>query len=204
MTRGTRGYAENAPELIERYESIDFADKHRAALPFIPAAPSRVLDIGAGTGSDANWLASRGHQVLAVEPTAEFRSYAQARYTSPRIEWLDDCLPQLQAVVRRQQTFAAIFLTAVWMHLDEQERGIAMPILGSLLSPRGVIIMSLRHGPVPHGRVMFEVSPRETMAAAKACGLGVLLDAHSASTQAANRQAGVSWSHLAFMRPERL
>lgn len=200
--RGTQGYPENASKLIERYESIDFAQKHQAALSFIPAEPSTVLDIGAGTGSDANWLASHGHEVLAVEPTAEFRSYGRSRYASPRIEWVEDCLPKLELVVKRQQTFALILLSAVWMHLDERERGIAMPILVSLLSPRGVIIMSLRHGPVPRGRVMFEVSPQETIAAAKARGLGVLLDAHSASVDAANRQAGVTWSHLAFMRPE--
>jgi 2-polyprenyl-3-methyl-5-hydroxy-6-metoxy-1,4-benzoquinol methylase len=200
MTRGTQGYAESAPELIERYEAIGFAEKHRAALAFIPAAPSRVLDIGAGTGSDATWLASRGHRVIAVEPTEKFRSYARARHPSPRIEWVDDCLPKLEFVVKRQQAFDLILLTAVWMHLDVQERVIAMPILASLLPHRGVMIMSLRHGPVPSGRVMFEVSPEETIAAAKTCGLSVLLDVRSASTQAANREAGVTWSQLAFMR----
>ena len=37
MRRGTRGYAEHADALIGPYESIGFADKHREALPFLPA-----------------------------------------------------------------------------------------------------------------------------------------------------------------------
>ena len=50
---GTENYAEEAPELLERYESISFADAHRLATHLIPTVPSRVLDIGSGTGRDA-------------------------------------------------------------------------------------------------------------------------------------------------------
>lgn len=201
MRRGTRGYAEHADALIGPYESIGFADKHREALPFLPATPSRALDIGAGTGSDAHWLASQGHRVVAVEPTGAFRAYASGRYTSPRIEWVDDGLPGLDSIVRRRLAFDLVLLSAVWMHLDAPERAIAMPVLASLLAPGGVMILSLRHGPVPAGRVMFEVPPAETVAAAKACGLAVLLEARSASLLEANRQAGVTWTKLAFRRP---
>ena len=63
MVRGTQGYAENAAELIERYESIAFPEKHHAVLSLIPQAPCSVLEIGAGTGADAHWLACRGHRV---------------------------------------------------------------------------------------------------------------------------------------------
>ena len=59
---GTEGYAEEAEDLFKRYESIPFADAHRAVLHLIPAVPGRVLDIGAGTGRDAAWFAGRGHR----------------------------------------------------------------------------------------------------------------------------------------------
>ena len=71
MIPGTQGYAEQAPHLIEQYESLAFADKHRAVLHLLPDKTSQVLDVGAGTGADAAWLAARGHRVIAVEPTAE-------------------------------------------------------------------------------------------------------------------------------------
>ena len=66
---GTEGYADEAEELFKRYESIPPADAHRAVLHLIPGVPSRILDIGSGTGRDAAWFAAQGHRVLAVEPT---------------------------------------------------------------------------------------------------------------------------------------
>ena len=39
---GTENYAEEAPELLKRYESICFADAHRLVMHLIPTAPSRA------------------------------------------------------------------------------------------------------------------------------------------------------------------
>jgi hypothetical protein len=49
-------------------------------------------------------------------------------------------------------------LTAVWMHLDKQQRQHAMPRVTGLLRSGGVMILTLRHGPVPPGTRMFDVS----------------------------------------------
>jgi len=199
--RGTRGYAENAAKLISRYEALTFPQKHEALLELLPTRCSRVLDVGAGTGGDAGWLAERGHEIMAVEPTAEFRNYASTRYPSPRIEWVDDCLPDLAAVVGRRQWFGLIVVSAVWMHLDREERAAAMRVLESLLSPGGLLYISLRHGPSPEERTMFEVTPAETVADGEASGLEVVLNRGKASAQAMNRQAGITWSQLAFLKP---
>ncbi len=199
---GTRGYSENASELIERYEAVTFVEKHGELLSLIPPNCSRVLDIGAGAGGDAAWFADHGHDVAAVEPTAEFRSYASRRYPSRRIEWIDDHLPHLQAVARRGQVFDLILISAVWMHLDAAERAAAMPILASLISIGGVLYISLRHGPAPRDRTMFDVAPAEAVASAAALGLDVILNLRKASVQRANRDAGVSWSQLAFTKRE--
>ena len=53
---GTEHYADEAPELLKRYESISFADAQAPVLQLIPPAPGRALDIGAGTGRDAAGL----------------------------------------------------------------------------------------------------------------------------------------------------
>lgn len=198
MIRGTQGYAEQADELAERYEAISFTSKHEAVLHLLPDPPAWVLDIGAGTGADAAWLARRGHRVMAVEPTNELRFRGMALHSSSPMEWVNDSLPRLEHVVGRRQTFDLILLTAVWMHLDEQERRFAMPKVASLLESNGVLIMTLRHGPVPDGRLMFEVSAEETVSLAQACGLRPVLRVHTPSTQHVNREAGVTWSRLAF------
>jgi SAM-dependent methyltransferase len=193
---GAEGYAEEAEALFEQYEAVRFADLHRPVLHLIPTVPSRVLDIGSGTGRDAAAFAAMGHDVVAVEPTPELRIRAAALHPSPRIEWLDDSLPNLTCLTGRGDSFDVVMLTGVWMHLDKQQRQQAMPRVACLVRGGGIMILSLRHGPFPPGRRMFDVSAEETVQLAGAEGLSLALKLEN--------QAGffgrtdVSWTRLAF------
>jgi protein-L-isoaspartate O-methyltransferase len=192
---GTAGYAGEADALVQRYESISFAEVHGAVLHLLPSAPCEVLEIGAGTGRDAAALAALGHRVVAVEPTGELRRRAAALHPSPNIEWLDDALPDLARLAEDGEQFDLAMLTAMWMHLDENERPRAMARLGELVRPGGRMIMSLRHGPIPAGRRMFAVSGDETIRLGKAAGFRLLLECPAAS---ALRTPDVNWTRLAF------
>jgi protein-L-isoaspartate O-methyltransferase len=194
---GTENYADEAPELLKRYESISFADAHAPLLQLIPSAPCRTLDIGAGTGRDAAGLVALGHSVVAVEPTEELRRGAMLLHPSPMIEWLDDSLPDLAAVRARKEKFDLVMLTAVWMHLDEVQRQLAMPNVSALVRNGGIVIMPLRHGPIPSGRRMFEVTAEETIALAQRSNLFCTLNREVESSL---RQPGVSWIRLAFRK----
>ena len=198
---GTENYALEAPELLKRYESISFADAHATVLQLIPPPPCRALDIGAGTGRDAAGLVALGHSVVAVEPTEELRRGAMLLHPSPMIEWLDDSLPDLAAARARKEEFDLVMLTAVWMHLDEAQRQLAMPNVSALVRNGGVVIMSLRHGPVPPGRRMFEVTAEETIALAQHSNLFCTLNREAESSL---RQPGVSWTRLAFHKTTRV
>jgi SAM-dependent methyltransferase len=195
---GTEGYSETADELVERYEALQFEHVHRSVLPFLPRPPARVIDIGAGTGRDAAEFAARGYRVVAVEPTPELRAHAMRLHAEAAVEWIDDSLPDLALVRARRETFDLVMLTAVWMHLDPGQRERAMPAVASLLAPGGVMPMMLRHGPVPEGRRMFDVSAAETIALAACHGLGAV---HSSSRAAVTRDKDVTWDVLVFTRP---
>ena len=80
-------------------------------------------------------------------------------------------LPQLAATRALNQTFDMVLMHAVWMHLTEAERAAAMPHVAGLLAPGGKLVMSLRHGKVPEGRRMFDVTGEETIALAAEHGL---------------------------------
>lgn len=198
MTESTAGYAQEAPGLLKAYEAIAVEDVHRPVWHLIPTEPARLLDIGAGTGRDAAHFAAMGHQVVAVEPVDELRDGAKALHPSPRIEWLKDGLPALSALRARGETFDLVLATAVWMHLDESQRAEAMPAVASLVKPGGVLILSLRHGPIPPGRRMFDVSTEETIALAAREGLHCIVNTVTASVQAG--KPGVTWSRLAFRK----
>jgi SAM-dependent methyltransferase len=195
---GTEGYAEQAETLVSQYDGISFAAVHKDVLHLIPRAPCRALDIGAGTGRDAAALADMGHRVVAVEPVAEFRARAAVLHPSPHIEWLDDHLPELAQLSGRRENFDLILLSAVWMHLDKEQRRQAMPRVASLLLETGVLVLSLRHGPIPPGRRMFDVTTDETIQLASVEGLR--LELRLDNQPAALGTKGVSWTRLAFSK----
>lgn len=197
---GSTGYDIEADALVRRYEQVRPADKYRIARRLIPSAPCRVMDVGAGSGADAAWFASLGHEVLAVEPTFEMRHRAMLMHPSPRIEWMDDGLPHLRCVVALGRRFDLIVVAAVWMHLDELQRREAFGTLASLVALGGMILISVRQGPAPAGRLVFPIGVPDTIASAENCGLRTTLDAEAQSLQAANRAAGVTWRWLAFRR----
>jgi 2-polyprenyl-3-methyl-5-hydroxy-6-metoxy-1,4-benzoquinol methylase len=197
---GTEGYAEEARFLVERWKNISFESQHKIVLDLIPSVQSKVLDIGSGIGIDAAAFAAMGHQVVAVEPTKELRIPGIELHKDSAIEWLDDSLPDLAVLRVRNEAFDVIMLTAVWMHLDEEQRCRAMSVVASMLSATGVMIMSLRHGPVPSGRRMFEVTAAETIQLAARQVLQQVLNARTQSVSIENRMAGVSWTRLAFRK----
>jgi SAM-dependent methyltransferase len=192
---GTEGYGETADERVQQYESIAFADVHRHMLHLFPTTPSRVIDIGAGTGRDAAAFAGMGHTVTAVEPTPELRSAARRLHGHLPITWIDDSLPDLDGVHALGQRYDLVMLTAVWMHLDESQRERAMGRVAALLDAGGLMSLSLRHGPVPAGRRMFEVSNAETRALAARHGLSTVLESEGAALLGG---PAVWWSRLAF------
>jgi len=196
---GTEGYAENAPTLTTKYEQMRHEDVHKDVLHLFPAPPASVLDIGAGTGRDAAALAARGYKVVAVEPTRELREHGQRVHAARKIKWLDDSLPELDGVLDLDRRFDLVLLTAVWMHLDKQQRRLAMSGVASLIAPGGRLVLSLRHGPIPEGRRMFDVSAAETIALADEQGLSNLHNSAAADVQG---RADVSWTWLVFERPE--
>lgn len=196
---GTEGYAEEAQTLKARYESLKQEDVHSSVRHLFPAPPGWVLDIGAGTGRDAAALSAQGYRVVAVEPTRELREHGQRVHTASKIKWLDDGLPELDRVLDLDRRFDLVLLTAVWMHLDKDQRRNAMPSVASLIAPGGRLVLSLRHGPVPEGRRMFPVTAAETIALAEGQGLDTLHNSPAADVQ---DRPDVTWTWLVFERPE--
>lgn len=199
---GTQGYADQATTLIDRYESLDFGQSHAVIRPLLPTRASRILDIGAGTGRDAAYFAAQGHDVTAAEPTEAFRTAAARLHPTPAVDWIDDGLPTLHRVRARGLRYHLIWMSAVWMHLAWAERQQALPVVAGLLTPQGRLVMTLRHGPVPEGRRMFDVTPEETITLAADQGLTPILQTHRPSRGTANWQAGVTWTWLVFERAD--
>jgi 2-polyprenyl-3-methyl-5-hydroxy-6-metoxy-1,4-benzoquinol methylase len=71
------------PEIRDYYETgveldrlaggsslVEFIRTKEILERFLPVAPARVLDVGGGPGTYAEWLAERGHAVRLVDATS--------------------------------------------------------------------------------------------------------------------------------------
>jgi SAM-dependent methyltransferase len=197
---GTEGYGEQADSLVDSYESVVFDELYRPLLELLPAG-GQAMDIGAGTGRDAAALARRGFRVHAVEPTPELRSHAQRLHPDPSIVWIDDSLPDLAQIHADGERFDLILMTAVWMHLDESERDRALLRIAELLGPGGRLFMTVRKGPVPAGRRMFDVPIDPLVSQAQSSSLA-LLRRYEFPDMLGRRD--VSWTMLAFEKGNRV
>lgn len=192
-------YEQHATRLVTQYESLSFEDVHADLIGILPAPGSTVLDIGAGSGRDAAWLAAKGYDVVAVEPSEAMLAHARAKHTSSRIQWLSDSLPDLAKVRRLGLSFDLILLSAVWMHIPPSDRQRALRKLATLLAPKGRIAISLRLGAPDTERAMHEVSLLELAGLAQQFGLRIV---HASDSQDKLGRSEVSWTNVVLGLPD--
>jgi SAM-dependent methyltransferase len=151
-------YDRQAAVVAPTYEALDPAILHAWLDGLLPPAPALVLDVGAGTGRDAAWLARLGHDVLAVEPSAAMRAEGERHHADAAVRWLADQLPALPMTQKLNLSFDLILLSGVWQHLVPAERQRAMRKLLALLKPGGTLALTLRHGSADTDRAMHPVT----------------------------------------------
>ena len=192
------GYAEDSSFLIQSFEAISSPELLSHVLDFIPQSNCRVIEIGAGTGRDAAWLASKGLNVSAVEPVLEFREAGKLLHPSPLIEWFNDSLPSLPKILRQQQSYQLALLIAVWQHVPKNDKITSLTNLHSILDQKGKLIISVRNGSGALNRKCYPTSSNETISIAQQCGFKLVFSSNAISVQKNNKKSDVTWTWLVF------
>jgi SAM-dependent methyltransferase len=192
-------YDAHAPDLVGRYEGVDPAKLHGWLIGIFPEKPSTVLDVGAGSGRDAAWFASQGHDVVAVEPSHGMRTEGQRLHADPRIRWIIDQLPDVSQLASLGISFDLVMLTAVWQHVAPSDRERAFRKLAALVKPGGLLAISLRSGPAPAGSGMHPVSLDEIERLARNHGFAVEKVHHAPDQRG---RADISWTCVALRLPD--
>jgi SAM-dependent methyltransferase len=196
-----RWYEANAQLVAERYETHDPEIVHRWWRDQLPATPAAILDIGAGTGRDAAWLAELGHDVIAVEPARAMMQEGLRRRPNPRFRWIEDQLPGLDRVSRLGIAYDLILLSAVWMFLPPADRSRAFRKTVQLLKPGGAIVLTFRPPPKPPAelRGMYPVSISEFEKLARDHAVSII----SCTTEDLPGPEGViHWTRLVLRLPD--
>ena len=199
MKNAVAWYDKHAEVVASQYESVDPEALHTWLADLLPEPPAIVLDIGAGTGRDAAWLADKGYDVFAVEPSKAMRRVAGNLHPSTPVRWVHDSLPALEATFRSGVSFDAIIAFGVWMHLPHGQRPRAFRKLVNLLKPGGVIAISLRIGPADPERGMHPVDGAEIVSLARNHGTIVQRELDSADQLGRD---GIHWTNYALRLPD--
>ena len=113
----------------------------------LPTPPARILDVGAGQGTQSIRLARAGHQVLAVEPDPDMRAAFSATLEAERAAVRDrvtlraDSAGRL-APVTGGKRYDAVLLLGVLMYLQASAPVIAE--LAAHVAPGGFLALAAR------------------------------------------------------------
>jgi SAM-dependent methyltransferase len=141
-----------------------------------------------------------GHAVMAVEPVEKFGMPVWQPIRCRRLIGLMTDFPTWSSETKRRRQFDLVVRCAVWQHLNDRQRLVAMRSIAEATTPGGLVIMSLRHGPGSPERTAHPVVAKETVDVASKEGFTLLRRAETQSVQLANRKNGIHWTWLAFAR----
>ncbi|MCJ8295661.1 MAG: methyltransferase domain-containing protein [Colwellia sp.] len=213
-------YNENATELAQQYLSTSFDQVHQSWHQLLPAIinnpNARILDIGAGSGRDAKYIAQsaanfhgdkNNTQVIAVEPANLLAELGARQTTGLKVKWLTDSLPALSTITKQEVSFDLILLSAVWMHIPVSDRARSIRKLANLLKPGGKLVISLRYSSCNEQaeqerkeRKMHAVCADELKRLATDVGLFTKLETPKEDDKLG--RAHVSWQTLVLQMPD--
>jgi SAM-dependent methyltransferase len=202
-------YHDKAQALAQLYLSLSFDDVHKPWSDYLTElnaleAP-RILDVGAGSGRDARYLAmltgvdNQQALVVAVEPARGLAEIGKQTTQGLNVTWLDDSLPELVHVKALQHQYHLVLLSAVWMHLTPIERQKTLSSVAALMADNGLLVITLRHGECDDARVMYPVSAAEVTELAQNYGLAVIR--MTDRVQDSLGRSLVSWQTLVLRKP---
>ena len=213
-------YNKNAAELAKQYLSTSFDKVHQSWHQLLPAIienpNARILDIGAGSGRDAKFIAQaavnkhgnkNGTQVIAVEPANLLAELGARQTAGLNVKWFTDSLPALSTITKQEVSFDLILLSAVWMHIPISERARSIRKLANLLKPGGKLVISLRHSSSTEeaeqerkARKMHVVCADELKQLAQNVGLFTKLETQKEDDKLGRNH--VSWQTLVLQMPD--
>ena len=141
-------YDENAVEFACQTLSIDMHDLYELFINQLPQRDTQcILDVGCGSGRDANYFAKQGYEVTAIDASAELIQWAEQHHMSSRITWvhLDFSSIEKQAW---ENKFTGIWACASLLHVPFLELPFIINSLLETLADEGMMYLSFKYGKV--------------------------------------------------------
>ena len=139
-------YDENAVEFACQTVSIDMHDLYELFISQLPQRDTQsVLDVGCGSGRDANYFAKQGYEVTAIDASAELIQWAHKAHMSSRISWVHLNLSSIEKQAWENK-FTGIWACASLLHVPFLELPFVIKSLLKTLTDKGVMYLSFKYG----------------------------------------------------------
>lgn len=138
----------------ERYAGVEraFSGKVNATMAEVVTdlAPGRALDLGAGEGGDAAWLAERGWEVVALDVSQVALDRSAATVGSDRITWRQ---ADLRTWTPEPDLGTFDLATASFLHLPLPHHRRLLGLLADVVRPGGSLVhLGHHHDDIAKGR----------------------------------------------------
>ncbi len=114
-----------------------------------------IVEVGAGTGRVAAWLAQRGFSVTAVEPAAAMRRYGERRTEGLPVQWVAAHAYMLPFSDNSQ---AALLFFATLEFIAEPQRALREAL--RILQPGGFLLVGMLHAQSPWAALYYWLGRR--------------------------------------------
>ncbi len=195
-------YDANAQRLAQSYNSVETCHSLPALTELIgkyTGAGHDGLDLGCGSGRDAHFLCRHDWNVLGVDGSAKMVDEARHTYNHEKLTFSCDIAPTFQTIKDSNKRFDLILMSAFIFHFDESERQIILENTKILLKQEGLIHITLRHGPMPESRTIFDVSSNEIGLFSQKENFSFHIHGHCPDFLGRD---DISWTHLSLWRGE--
>ncbi|MGN7294613.1 class I SAM-dependent methyltransferase [Rhizobium sp. SAFR-030] len=125
------------------YDSFNAHGADRDFYLDLAVDPSRILDIGCGTGLLTLALAARGHDVTGVDPAAGMLSVARDKDEAGLVRWIKAGADQLELPERFDLAIMTAHVFQVF--LDDRETSAALTNIHRHLGPGGRLVFESRN-----------------------------------------------------------
>jgi hypothetical protein len=125
---------------------------------------------------------------------------AQTKNNHKNIRWVNDCLPSLSTL--NKNVYDLALLSAVWMHIKPNERGISLKRISDLLKVDGRLAITLRMGTPDSKRMMYPVSIEELLAQSDRANLEPIYI--SRQTKDSLNRNEITWKKIVLQKKTKL
>jgi cyclopropane fatty-acyl-phospholipid synthase-like methyltransferase len=133
-------YNDNANDLSTRYNSVDFI-KIQKAISMYLIGSKKVLEIGCGSGRDADYMTNNGFDVTALDGSEEMLKSAESNYPRLKGKLIKAILPD--EFPSFDTKFDAAYSIATLMHFNKLEINKILQKMKAILKPSSPVYISV-------------------------------------------------------------